>query len=158
MPDQLSDSYVFPPLDEATLSGMLEAAKVATAPRIRRWQDRLADRVARFCGSWTFILAFSGVVVVWVVLNSVLLATHAFDPYPYVFLNLCLTVAMSLQGPLILMSQSRQNKQNRRESVAIYALSLKAEKEGTQRGLELAHMESKLDEVLVHIRQQQVSS
>ena len=141
------DGYVIPPLDEATLDGMLEVAKVATAPNLPRWQDRLADRAARFCGSWTFIAVYGMVISGWVVTNT-FVGGERFDPYPYVFLNLCLSVAMSLQGPLILMSQNRQNRQNRQESIAIYALALKAEEEGAQRGLELDRMERKIDRLL----------
>ena len=147
MPDSAIDSYVFPPLDGHVLKSMLETAKAATAPNLASRRDRLADKVTKFCGSWTFILCFSTTVAGWAALN-IFLATTAFDPYPFVFLNLCLTVAMSLQSSLILMSQRRQNKQNRRESIAIYALALKAEAEGAERGLELARMEAKLDLVL----------
>lgn len=146
----METKIIFSDIEPAILKEMLETAKVATAPHLSRWTDRLSERVARFCGSWTFIMVFIAMVSGWAIWNT-LIALKAFDPYPYVFLNLCLTVIMSLQGPLILMSQARQNKQNRRESVALYTLSLKAEAEGTQRGLELSRIEEKLEEILSHL-------
>src|SRR3712207_6039500 len=72
--------------------------------------QRLADRVAAFGGSWTFILLFAGILVSWIVLNSVILArwNTAFDPYPYILLNLVLSMLAALQAPVIMMSQNRQ--------------------------------------------------
>jgi uncharacterized membrane protein len=72
--------------------------------------DHLADRVARFGGSWTFILIFIGVLVAWAALNTIMLPRYfeAFDPYPYIFLNLILSMLAALQAPIILMSQNRQ--------------------------------------------------
>ena len=72
--------------------------------------DRLADRVAKFGGSWTFIILFLGTLVAWAVLNSIVLAWYStpFDPYPYNFLNLMLSMLAALQAPVILMSQNRQ--------------------------------------------------
>ena len=75
--------------------------------------QRVADKVTEFCGSWTFIIAFSVLVSVWVVLNSALLLLGQFDPYPYIFLNLVLTVVSTFQGPLIMMSQNRQMERDR---------------------------------------------
>ena len=77
--------------------------------------DRLADRVARFGGSWTFIILFLSTLVAWAVLNSVVLAWYstAFDPYPYIFLNLMLSMLAALQAPVILMSQNRQAARDR---------------------------------------------
>lgn len=66
--------------------------------------QRAADGVAQFAGSWTFIVAFSTLTAVWVILNSVLALSRVFDPYPYIFLNLILTVVSTFQGPLIMMS------------------------------------------------------
>ena len=147
-----ADAYVFPPLGAAAEAAMIEAAKAATAPRINRWQERLADRAARFCGSWTFIVCFALILAGWIGWNCLILAGRAFDPYPFVFLNLCLTIVMGLQGPLILMSQKRQNKQNRRESVSIYALALKAEAEGALRGAQQAEMSRRLEEIVDLLR------
>ena len=77
--------------------------------------DRLADRVAKFGGSWTFIILFLGTLVAWAGLNSIVLAWYstAFDPYPYIFLNLVLSMLAALQAPVILMSQNRQAARDR---------------------------------------------
>jgi uncharacterized membrane protein len=77
--------------------------------------DRWADRVAGFGGSWTFIALFLGSLLVWVVLNTVVLArsNEAFDPYPYIFLNLILSMVAAVQAPVILMSQNRQAARDR---------------------------------------------
>jgi len=75
--------------------------------------QRTSDAVTEFCGSWTFIAVFSVIVLVWVVLNSILLLLGEFDPYPYIFLNLVLTVVSTFQGPLIMMSQNRQIERDR---------------------------------------------
>jgi uncharacterized membrane protein len=77
--------------------------------------DRLADRVATFGGSWTFITLFSAALIGWAVLNSIILAGYiaAFDPYPYIFLNLILSMVAALQAPIIMMSQNRQAARDR---------------------------------------------
>jgi uncharacterized membrane protein len=75
--------------------------------------QRASDRVTEFCGSWTFVFLFSAICFVWVVLNSILLLVGEFDPYPYIFLNLVLTVVSTFQGPLIMMSQNRQVERDR---------------------------------------------
>jgi uncharacterized membrane protein len=93
--------------------------------------DRIADRVARFGGSWTFILLFVATLIVWVALNGVLMANRAraFDPYPFVFLNLILSMVAALQAPIILMSQNRQANRDRVAAALDYDVNLKAEVE-----------------------------
>lgn len=78
-----------------------------------RPSQRAADWVTAFCGSWTFIVVFSAIVIGWVILNSLLFLFGVFDPYPYIFLNLVLTVVSTFQGPLIMMSQHRQLERDR---------------------------------------------
>lgn len=93
--------------------------------------DRLADRVAQLGGSWTFILVFTMLLVAWVVLNTLVL-THlggVFDPYPYIFLNLILSMVAALQAPVILMSQNRQAARDRVAAGLDYEINLKAEVE-----------------------------
>lgn len=104
--------------------------------------DRLADRVARFGGSWTFIILFLGILVAWAVLNSVVLAWYstAFDPYPYIFLNLMLSMLAALQAPVILMSQNRQAARDRLAAGHDYEVNLKAE-------LEIMGLHEKLDQI-----------
>jgi uncharacterized membrane protein len=93
--------------------------------------QRLADRVAAFGGSWTFILIFGAVLLTWVVLNSYVLARRgaAFDPYPYILLNLFLSMIAALQAPVIMMSQNRQSSKDRLDAAHDYEVNLKAELE-----------------------------
>jgi uncharacterized membrane protein len=78
--------------------------------------DRLADRVAEVGGSWSFIIGFSIFLFAWALLNTVVLAKHAFDPFPFIFLNLMLSMVAALQAPIIMMSQNRQAKKDRIEA------------------------------------------
>lgn len=93
--------------------------------------QRAADAVAKFGGSWTFIILFGVVLVCWVVLNSYILANQnkAFDPYPYILLNLFLSMLASIQAPIILMSQNRQGEKDRLNAEHDYEVNLKAELE-----------------------------
>lgn len=75
--------------------------------------QRAADAVSAFCGSWPFIITFSGITVVWMSLNTALILFGVFDPYPYILLNLFLTVISTFQSPLIMMSQNRQMERDR---------------------------------------------
>jgi uncharacterized membrane protein len=90
--------------------------------------DRLADRVARFGGSWTFILIFTSALIAWAALNTIALPgySEAFDPYPYIFLNLILSMVAALQAPIILMSQNRQAMRDRVAAGLDYEINLKA--------------------------------
>ena len=93
--------------------------------------QRAADAVAKFGGSWTFIIIFGVVLVCWVILNSAILANYnkAFDPYPYILLNLFLSMLASIQAPIILMSQNRQSELDRKNAEHDYEVNLKAELE-----------------------------
>ena len=93
--------------------------------------QRAADAVANFGGSWTFISLFAAVLVLWVGLNSFVLAQHgkAFDPYPYILLNLFLSMLAAIQAPIILMSQNRQSEKDRLHAEHDYEVNLKAELE-----------------------------
>jgi len=98
--------------------------------------ERLADQVARFGGSWTFIVAFGIVLVLWTAGNSIL--GLAFDPYPFIFLNLVLSMLAALQAPVIMMSQNRQAQKDREAAAHDYEVNLKAE-------LEIMGLHEKLD-------------
>ena len=104
--------------------------------------DRLADSVARLGGSWTFIMVFTGLLVAWVIVNTVILAKAGggFDPYPYIFLNLILSMVAALQAPVILMSQNRQAARDRLAAGLDYEINLKAE-------LEIMSLHEKLDRI-----------
>ena len=82
--------------------------------------------MAKFAGSWAFIFSFSGVLILWMVVN-VLLAAGAFDPYPFILLNLLLSCVAAIQAPLIMMSQNRQEEKDRRRAENDYKVNLKTE-------------------------------
>ena len=107
--------------------------------RDSKFGGRLADQVASFGGSWTFLILFSAVIIGWVVLNSVMLA-GGFDPYPYILLNLFLSMLASIQAPVILMSQNRQAAKDRLAAAHDYEVNLKAE-------IEIMALHEKLDEI-----------
>ena len=104
--------------------------------------QRLADQVATFGGSWMFIIIFAATLLAWVLLNSFILARRddSFDPYPYILLNLFLSMLAAIQAPVILMSQSRQAAKDRVDAAHDYEVNLKAE-------LEILSLHEKLDEL-----------
>ncbi|WP_294324303.1 DUF1003 domain-containing protein [uncultured Sphingomonas sp.] len=89
--------------------------------------ERLADRVAAIGGSWGFITAFCLFLVGWSILNTVILGARAFDPFPFIFLNLMLSMLAALQAPIIMMSQNRQAAKDRLEARMDYETNLRAE-------------------------------
>lgn len=101
--------------------------------------ERLADRVASFGGSWTFLMSFAAILVLWVALNSLMLA-QGFDPYPYILLNLFLSMLAAIQAPVIMMSQNRQAAKDRLSAAHDYEVNLKAE-------IEIMALHEKLDEI-----------
>ncbi|MEX1114828.1 MAG: DUF1003 domain-containing protein [Akkermansiaceae bacterium] len=103
--------------------------------------EKLSDRMASFGGSWKFIMGFGGMLVVWIIVNSVMLATRPFDRYPFILLNLILSCLAALQAPVIMMSQNRQEARDRRRAESDYKVNLKAE-------LEIRHIDEKLDHLL----------
>lgn len=89
--------------------------------------QRLADRVAAIGGSWAFITGFCVFLVGWAILNSVVLATRAFDPFPFIFLNLMLSMLAAVQAPIIMMSQNRQAEKDRFDARLDYETNQRAE-------------------------------
>ena len=89
--------------------------------------ERVADQIASFGGSWTFIIGFILFLVLWVILNTILLTRLAFDPYPFIFLNLVMSMIAALQAPVIMMSQNRQAARDRFAAAKDYEVNLKAE-------------------------------
>ena len=102
--------------------------------------QRVADKVAAFGGSWTFIIIFGVILAVWVIINSAALFSKHFDPYPYILLNLFLSMIASVQAPVIMMSQNRLSSKDRLKSDLDYEVNLKAE-------LEVAHLHRKVDHI-----------
>ena len=121
--------------------------------------QRLADRVAAFGGSWPFIILFHSGLVGWVILNSFVLTRGAtFDPYPYILLNLVLSMLAALQAPIIMMSQNRQSSKDRLDAENDYHVNVKAE-------LEVMMLHQKLDDLsgekwaaLIEMQQTQIDA
>lgn len=105
--------------------------------------QRMADHFADVAGSWGFILSFAGVLLVWVLINTIHLLRQPFDPYPYILLNLVLSCLAALQAPIIMMSQRRQEDRDRLHAQRDYQVNLKAE-------LEIRHLHQKIDHLLSH--------
>ncbi|HEY3662606.1 MAG TPA: DUF1003 domain-containing protein [Chthoniobacterales bacterium] len=103
--------------------------------------ERLSDKIAEFGGSWTFIIFFGVVLFVWIVINTAVLATRAFDPYPFILMNLILSCLAALQAPVIMMSQNRSEARDRARAENDYKVNLKAE-------LEIRHLHEKIDHLL----------
>jgi uncharacterized membrane protein len=103
--------------------------------------ERLADRVAAIGGSWSFIVGFSLFLIAWAILNTIVLAARAFDPFPFIFLNLMLSMLAALQAPIIMMSQNRQAAKDRLEARLDYETNLRSE-------AEIASLHDKIDLLL----------
>ena len=115
--------------DEEVLS-LLAGRQISVKPESAREKytlgQRAADTIAKFAGSWAFIFSFTGVLVLWMIVNAVL-ALKAFDPYPFILLNLVLSCVAAIQAPLIMMSQNRQEEKDRRRAENDYKVNLKTE-------------------------------
>jgi uncharacterized membrane protein len=120
---------------DAEVMAALKQQELLTADVNREFDERVtagqwvADRVARFGGSWAFILGFGAVLAVWIIVNSTALLAGHFDPYPYILLNLVLSCLAAIQAPVIMMSQNRQEAKDRLRSEHEYRVNLKAELE-----------------------------
>lgn len=108
--------------------------------------QRIADKVASFGGSWTFILIFIGFLLGWIAINVFVLLNKGFDPYPFILLNLILSCIAALQAPVIMMSQNRQNEKDREKAQNDYMVNLKSE-------LEIRMLHEKLDHLILHQEQ-----
>ncbi len=104
--------------------------------------ERLADKIAEFGGSWKFIITFAVILLVWIAVNTWILLSKPFDPYPYILLNLVLSCLAALQAPVIMMSQNRQEAKDRLRGEHDYKVNLKAE-------LEIRHLNEKIDHLLM---------
>ena len=108
--------------------------------RSKTFGEHLADRVAEVGGSWSFIIGFGVFIAVWMSINTWLVVVHAFDPYPFIFLNLMLSLLAAVQAPVILMSQNRSAARDRLAATHDYEVNLKAE-------IEIAALHEKLDQI-----------
>lgn len=115
------------------------SAKPGLAKDERSFGERLADRVASFGGSWGFIIGFTVALLIWMAWNWIGKGLHlAFDPYPFIFLNLMLSMVAALQAPVIMISQNRQGARDRKAAEYDYVVNLRAE-------LEILRLHDKLD-------------
>ena len=113
--------------DEEVLN-LLADSKISESPTAEKYTlgQRAADAIAKFAGSWAFIFSFTGVLLLWMVVNTIL-AADAFDPFPFILLNLVLSCVAAIQAPLIMMSQKRQEEKDRRREENDYKVNLKTE-------------------------------
>jgi len=105
--------------------------------------EHLADRLTKYAGSWSFIIIFGSIVFLWIAINSYVLLSKPFDPYPFILLNLVLSCVAAMQAPIILMSQNREGAKDRLRAEYDYRVNLKAE-------LEIRHLHEKLDHLLIN--------
>jgi len=138
-PDALSK------LESRVLQSTLERTTISrdtnkTVAFHQTFGDRVADTIARTGGSWSFILTFIAFLILWTAGNVWLLSRDAFDPYPFIFLNLVLSMVAALQAPVIMMSQNRQTERDRIDAAHDYEVNLKAE-------IEIMALHEKLDEL-----------
>lgn len=108
--------------------------------------EKVADKIATFGGSWTFILSFFLFIILWMAVNVYLVATRPFDPYPFILLNLMLSCLAAIQAPIIMMSQNRKEAKDRQRSEYDYKVNLKAE-------LEIRLLHEKIDHLIVQQNQ-----
>ena len=108
--------------------------------------QRIADRIAGFGGSWTFILSFFLFLLLWIAINVFVLIKRPFDPFPFILLNLILSCLAAIQAPVIMMSQNRKEEKDRKRSQNDYKVNLKAE-------LEIKLLHEKIDHMIIHQNQ-----
>lgn len=111
--------------------------------------QKIADKVASFGGSWTFIISFLSFLLIWIAANVFILANKGFDPYPFILLNLLLSCVAALQAPVIMMSQNRTEERDRDRAKKDYMINLKSE-------LEIRMLHEKIDHLLLHQEQSMV--
>ena len=148
-------------LEEAVRQSMIDHALFAKNINIefdRRlsFGERLSDDVADFAGSWTFIIIFTGVMVLWIVINTFLIVTRPFDPYPYILLNLFLSALAAIQAPIIIMSQNRQESRDRLNAEHDYQVNLNTEMEIHQLHKKIDHLLFNQGQRLLEIQKIQV--
>jgi len=119
------------------VSGNLSEREVTS----RTFGERMSDKIAEFGGSWTFIILFALVILCWI-LTNVYVLLHPFDPYPFIFLNLVLSCVTAIQAPVIMMSQNRQQTNDRLRAEQDYRVNLKAEPE-------IRALNEKIDHILL---------
>lgn len=123
--DKINDFFAENIDDDELLTQVLMQAE----DKEMTFADKLSDKVAEFGGSWAFIIVFFLILFGWIVLNAVILAQRAFDPYPFILMNLILSCIAAIQAPIIMMSQNRKESKDRQRAQNDYLINLKAEME-----------------------------
>ena len=121
---------------------LITASITKETPETISVSQKLADKVAQFGGSWKFIITFMLCMLVWISINTILLVTKPFDPYPFILLNLILSCVAALQAPVIMMSQNRKEEKDRKRAENDYLINLKAE-------IEIRNLHKKIDLLMV---------
>ena len=129
--------------ENTTLTDKLDGEDV----QVLTYGQKLADKVASFGGSWTFIMSFFFFILVWIVINVTWLLNKGFDPYPFILLNLILSCIASIQAPVIMMSQNRQEEKDRDRGKKDYMINLKSE-------LEIRTLHEKIDHFIMDQQQE----
>jgi uncharacterized membrane protein len=122
--NKINDFFIENVSDDELLTQILREGEVTLT-----LGQRVADKVATFGGSWTFIILFFSILVGWIILNAFILSQKPFDPYPFILLNLVLSCLAAIQAPIIMMSQNRQEEKDRERAEHDYLINLKAELE-----------------------------
>lgn len=140
--NELETSVLASLTDRGTITDKVEddKAKVTTG-------QKLADKVASFGGSWTFIIFFGSFICIWIIGNVYFLLNQGFDPYPFILLNLILSCLAAIQAPVIMMSQNRQEEKDRERAKKDYMINLKSE-------LEIRILHEKIDHLIMHQQQE----
>ncbi len=138
-------------LEDRVLASLKDKTFIADNPEEEEagnltFGQRVADKVASFGGSWTFIISFMVFLLLWIAANVFFLANKGFDPYPFILLNLILSCIAALQAPVIMMSQNRQEEKDRERAKSDYMVNLKSE-------LEIRMLHEKLDHLILHQEQ-----
>ena len=135
-------------MEEKVLKALRERTLVTDKPdeSPSTFGQRVADKVASFGGSWTFLISFVCFLLLWIGANVLYLANKGFDPYPFILLNLILSCVAALQAPVIMMSQNRQEEKDRERAQNDYMINLKSE-------LEIRMLHEKLDHLILHQEQ-----
>lgn len=122
-------------------------AKIEEEEDKRNYGQVIADKVASFGGSWTFIISFFIFISIWIGSNVIIFTNKEFDPYPFILLNLILSCIAALQAPVIMMSQNRQEEKDRERAKKDYMINLKSE-------LEIRMLDDKIDHLVMHQQQE----
>lgn len=129
--------------DNTTLSDKIDGNEI----QVLTFGQRIADKVASFGGSWTFIISFAVFILIWISINMFWLVNKGFDPYPFILLNLILSCLAALQAPVIMMSQNRQEEKDRERAQNDYMINLKSE-------LEIRTLHEKVDHFVMDQQQE----